>query len=195
MRKKRRCDSKTSNRDAANQLKSHRKLIAPTKEKKMSSTVSDIVVKTMDGKDKSLQEYAGKVLLIINVASYCGYTSQYAGLEALNQKYRDAGLRILAFPCNDFGSQEPGSNAEIVKFCTINYGVSFELFDKVHAKGSEQHPLYARLTSAVEPNDTVSWNFEKFLVSKQGEVVARFKSGVTPNSPELIAAIEKELAE
>ncbi len=160
----------------------------------MNNTVSDIAVKTMDGKEKQLKEYAGNVLLIINVASYCGYTSQYAGLEKLNQKYREAGLRILGFPCNDFGAQEPGSNAEIMKFCTINYGVSFEVFDKVHAKGAEQHPLYARLTSTAEPTGNVSWNFEKFLVSKQGEIVARFKSSVTPDSPELIAAIERELA-
>src|ERR687886_3007944 len=100
----------------------------------MSSTVSDIVVKTMDAKEKPLSEYAGKVLLIVNVASYCGYTTQYDGLEKLNQQYRDAGLRILAFPCNDFGAQEPGSNAEIVEFCTTNYAVNFELFQKVHAK-------------------------------------------------------------
>lgn len=160
----------------------------------MSNTVSDISVKTMDGKEKHLAEYAGNVLLIVNVASYCGYTPQYAGLEALNQKYREAGLRILGFPCNDFGAQEPGSNAEIMQFCTTNYGVSFELFDKVHAKGSEQHPLYARLTSAVEPTGNVSWNFEKFLVSKQGEVVTRFKSSVKPDSPEVMTAIEQELA-
>jgi glutathione peroxidase len=160
----------------------------------MSNTVLDIAVKTIDGKDKQLSDYSGNVLLIVNVASFCGYTPQYDGLEKLNQQYRDAGLRILAFPCNDFGAQEPGSNAEIVEFCTTNYGVNFELFDKVHAKGSEQHPLYAQLTSAVEPTGDVAWNFEKFLVSKQGEVVARFKSGVKPDSPELIAAIEKELA-
>lgn len=160
----------------------------------MSNTVSDIAVKTMDGKDKPLSDYAGNVLLIINVASYCGYTPQYSGLEKLNQNYRDAGLRILAFPCNDFGAQEPGSNAEIVEFCTTNYGVNFELFDKVHAKGSEQHPLYSRLTSAAQPTGDVAWNFEKFLVSKHGEVVGRFKSSVKPDSPELIAAIERELA-
>lgn len=160
----------------------------------MSNTVSDITVKTIGGESKQLNEYAGNVVLIVNVASYCGYTPQYTGLEALNQKYREAGLRILAFPCNDFGAQEPGSNTEIVEFCTTNYGVSFELFDKVHAKGSEQHPLYERLTSAVEPTGNVAWNFEKFLVSKQGEVVARFKSSVKPDSPELIAAIERELA-
>lgn len=160
----------------------------------MSNTISDITVKTISGESKQLNEYAGNVVLIVNVASYCGYTPQYTGLEALNQKYREAGLRILAFPCNDFGAQEPGSNTEIEQFCTTNYGVSFELFDKVHAKGSEQHPLYERLTNAVEPAENVAWNFEKFLVSKQGEVVARFKSSVKPDSPELIAAIERELA-
>ncbi|HEY9599931.1 MAG TPA: glutathione peroxidase [Cyanophyceae cyanobacterium] len=160
----------------------------------MSNTVSDIAVKTMSGDQKQLSDYAGNVLLIVNVASYCGYTPQYSGLEKLNQKYRDSGLRILAFPCNDFGAQEPGTNAEITQFCTTNYAVSFELFDKVHAKGSQQHPLYERLTSAAQPTGDVAWNFEKFLVSKQGEVVARFKSSVKPDSPELIAAIERELA-
>lgn len=160
----------------------------------MSTTVSDITVKTIDGKEKQLNEYAGKVLLIVNVASYCGYTPQYSGLETLNQKYRDAGLRILGFPCNDFGAQEPGTNSEIAQFCETSYGVTFDLFDKVHAKGSEQHPLYAKLTEAVEPTGDVAWNFEKFLVNKQGEVVARFKSGVKPDSPELVSAIEQALA-
>ena len=160
----------------------------------MPSTISDIKVKTIAGEDKQLGEYAGKVLLIVNVASQCGYTPQYKGLEELNQKYSAAGLRVLAFPCNDFGAQEPGSNSEIVNFCTAKYGVSFELFDKVRAIGTQQHPLYAKLTSAVDPKGEVSWNFEKFLVSKQGEVVARFRSSVGPDSPEPIAAIEKELA-
>jgi glutathione peroxidase len=160
----------------------------------MPSTISDINVKTIAGADKQLGEYAGKVLLIVNVASQCGYTPQYKGLEELSQKYGAAGLSVLGFPCNDFGAQEPGTNAEIVNFCTTKYGVSFELFDKVSAKGSQQHPLYAKLTSAVDPKGEVSWNFEKFLVSKQGEVVARFRSSVGPDSPELIAAIERELA-
>lgn len=160
----------------------------------MSNQVSDIAVKTIDGKEKTLGEYAGNVLLIVNVASYCGYTPQYAGLEQLHQQYKGAGLRVLGFPCNDFGAQEPGSNDEIVQFCSRNYGVSFELFDKVHAKGSQQHPLYARLTSSVNPPGDVSWNFEKFLVGKNGEIVARFKSSVKPDSPELVGAIEKELA-
>ena len=161
----------------------------------MSNTISDVIVKTMDGNDRKLSEYIGKVLLIVNVASQCGYTSQYAGLEKLNQNYKEKGLKILAFPCNDFGGQEPGSNNEIMDFCTRNYGTTFELFDKLHAKGEEQHPLYAKLTSSIEPKGPIAWNFEKFLINKQGEVVARFKSSVKPNSPELIAAIERELVQ
>ncbi|BDA67284.1 glutathione peroxidase [Rivularia sp. IAM M-261] len=160
----------------------------------MSTTITDIAVKTIDGQEKNLSEYAGKVLLIVNVASYCGYTGQYSGLEQLNKKYRDAGLRILGFPSNDFGAQEPGTNQEIATFCDKNYGVTFDLFDKVHAKGSDKHPLYERLTSAIEPKGDVSWNFEKFVVDKNGQVVARFKSGTTPESPELIKIIERELA-
>jgi glutathione peroxidase len=160
----------------------------------MSANISDITVTTINGEEKHLSEYNGKVLLIVNVASYCGYTPQYEGLEKLNQEYEEAGLKILGFPCNDFGAQEPGSNEEIVQFCTSKYGVSFELFDKVQTKGPQEHPLYARLTNAVEPTGPVAWNFEKFLVNKQGEVVARFKSSVKPYSPELIATIESELA-
>ncbi|WP_071189538.1 glutathione peroxidase [Trichormus sp. NMC-1] len=160
----------------------------------MNGIIYDILVKTINGEDKQLNVYTGKVLLIVNVASYCGYTPQYGGLEKLNQKYRAAGLEILGFPCNDFGAQEPGTNAEIAQFCTSKFGVSFELFDKVHAKGSQQHPLYTQLTNAVEPKGAVSWNFEKFIISKQGEVVARFNSSVKPDSSELIAIIERELA-
>jgi glutathione peroxidase len=160
----------------------------------MGSTISDITVKTIKGEEKQMKEYGGNVLLIINVASYCGYTPQYSGLEKLNQKYGDKGLRILAFPCNDFGMQEPGTNEQIIQFCTTSYGVSFEMFDKVHAKGSDKHPLYDKLTTGVEPTGDVAWNFEKFLINKQGEIVSRYKSSVSPESPDLIAAIEKELA-
>ena len=160
----------------------------------MTNTISDLTVKTIEGSDRQLSDYAGNVLLIVNVASYCGYTPQYAGLEKLNQKYKNSGLRILGFPCNDFGAQEPGTNTEIINFCTKNYGVTFEILDKVHAVGNNQHPLYDRLTKAVNPPGNVSWNFEKFLVSKTGDRVARFRSSVKPDSPELIAAIEQELA-
>ncbi len=160
----------------------------------MSSTITDIQVTTIEGANKQLEEYSGNVLLIVNVASYCGYTHQYEGLEALNKKYFASGLRILGFPCNDYGMQEPGSSEEIQQFCTTKYGVGFEMFDKVHAIGSQQHPLYKRLTNSVDPRGDVSWNFEKFLIAKNGEIVARYRSGVTPESPELVMAIERELA-
>ena len=160
----------------------------------MSATVSDIAVQTINGADKKLSDYAGKVLLIVNVASQCGYTPQYSGLEELNKKYGDKGLAVLGFPCNDFGSQEPGTNAEIAQFCETQYGVTFDMFDKVHAKGGDKHPLYQTLTNAVEPKGDVAWNFEKFLINKQGEVVARYKSGVAPKDPQLIQDIEAELA-
>lgn len=160
----------------------------------MSNTISDITIKTNQGEDKQLSAYAGKVLLIVNVASYCGYTSQYKGLEELNQQYGELGLKVLGFPCNDFGAQEPGTNEEIAQFCDTKYGVTFELFDKLHAKGSQQHPLYEKLTQTVNPQGDVAWNFEKFLISKQGEIVARFTSSVAPDSSQLIQAIETELA-
>jgi len=159
-----------------------------------ANTVHDVVVKTASGEDKSLAKYAGKVLLIVNVASYCGYTPQYKGLEALSANYKDKGLEVLGFPCNDFGAQEPGSLDEIKKFCESLYGVNFELFDKVCAKGENKHPLYEKLTQLSSTNEDVAWNFEKFLINKKGQVVGRFKSNVPPDSPELIAAIEKELA-
>ncbi len=158
------------------------------------SNISDITVKNIKGKEEKFADYQGKVLLIVNVASFCGYTPQYKGLEQLNQDYKDKGLQVLGFPCNDFGAQEPGTNEEITTFCETNYGVTFDLMDKVHAKGSEQHPLYKTLTNSVEPKGDVAWNFEKFLIGKQGEVVARFPSAVTPDSSELIQAIETELA-
>ena len=160
----------------------------------MSATVSDIAVKTIDGKEIKLADYAGKVLLIVNVASQCGYTPQYSGLEELNKKYGSQGLAVLGFPCNDFGAQEPGTNTEIAQFCETKFGVTFDMFDKVHAKGSSQHPLYQALTTSVEPQGDVAWNFEKFLVSKQGEIVARYKSGVAPSDSQLVSAIESELA-
>jgi glutathione peroxidase len=160
----------------------------------MPETITTITVKTIQGDEKPLKEYLGNVLLVVNVASYCGYTSQYSGLENLYQTYKDQGLRVLGFPCNDFGMQEPGTNPEIQKFCDRNYGVTFDLFEKVHAKGSSQHPLYAMLTRSVTPPGDVAWNFEKFLISKQGEIIRRFTSSVTPNAPELLSAIRQELS-
>ncbi|NJR37778.1 MAG: glutathione peroxidase [Leptolyngbyaceae cyanobacterium CSU_1_4] len=158
-------------------------------------SIANISVKTIDRQDQTLSNYLGKVLLIVNVASQCGYTPQYKGMEELYQKYQAQGFEILAFPCNDYGMQEPGSNEEIQQFCSTRYDISFPLFDKVHAKGSQQHPLYAELTQAVEPKGEVSWNFEKFLVNKKGEVVARYKSAIAPTDTALVTAIEKELAQ
>jgi glutathione peroxidase len=157
------------------------------------SAIANISVKTIDSQDKPLSDYLGKVLLIVNVASQCGYTPQYQGMEELYQKYQAQGFEILAFPCNDYGMQEPGSNAEIQKFCETRYGVTFPLFDKVHAKGAQQHPLYAELTQT-EPKGDVSWNFEKFLVNKKGEVVGRYKSAIALSDADLVGAIEQELA-
>lgn len=150
-------------------------------------------VLNIDGQDVSLSDYKGKVLMIVNVASFCGYTPQYEGLENIYKKYKDMGFEILAFPCNDFGAQEPGSNEEIKTFCTTRYSVTFPLFDKIKVLGNEKSPLYAKLIN-FPPAGDISWNFEKFLIDKNGNVVARFKSKVTPESEEITSAIEKELS-
>jgi glutathione peroxidase len=154
----------------------------------------DIPLKDIDGKPTSLKAYQGKVLLIVNVASKCGFTPQYKGLEAIHLKYQSRGFTVLGFPCNDFGAQEPGSNEQIKQFCTADYSVTFPMFDKLHVKGSEQHPLYAALTGkeAPFPGD-VGWNFGKFLIGKDGKIVKRFDSKVTPESAEVTAAVEEAL--
>ncbi len=154
------------------------------------SPIQDIPLKTILNEDTSLKAYDGKVLLIVNVASQCGYTPQYEGLEALWKKYKERGVVVLGFPCNDFGGQEPGTNGEIQQFCKVNYGVSFPLFDKVSIKGSTPHPLYKELIAKA---GDVGWNFTKFLIGKDGGVISRFDSDVEPADPALIAAIEKAL--
>ena len=155
-----------------------------------SINIENIKVRTMNGTEKNLSDYKGKVLLIVNVASKCGYTPQYEALEKIYEKYSPQGFEILAFPCNDFGAQEPGSNDEIVNFCTANYNVKFTLFDKVKVLGDEKIPLYEKLIKA-EPAGDISWNFEKFLVGKDGNVAGRYKSKIKPDSEELTSAIEK----
>ena len=155
----------------------------------MTISVADVSVTTAAGTSKSLGDYSGKVLLIVNVASRCGFTKQYAGLQALNEAYSDKGLAVLGFPCNDFGAQEPGTLNEIKSFCSTTYGADFELFEKVHAKGNTTEP-YTTLNKT-EPSGDVEWNFEKFLVGKDGAVIARYKSGVAPD--ELKPAIEAAL--
>ena len=130
-------------------------------------------------------------MLRVNVASRCGYTPQYAGLQDLYDRYRERGFVILGFPANDFGSQEPGTDAEIAKFCEKNYGVSFPMFSKIHVVGPEIHPLYARLASLPEPlGGAVAWNFEKVLIDRKGHAVARFRSAVAPGDPSLVRAVE-----
>lgn len=155
-------------------------------------TAHDFAAKTIDGRDKRLSDYAGRVLLVVNVASECGLTPQYAGLEALHQEYAGKGLSILGFPANEFGAQEPGTDAEIRAFCTKNYGVSFDMFSKVVVKGAGIHPLFAHLVAESGGQD-IAWNFGKFLVGKDGKLLARFEPKVEPSSAELRAAIEKAL--
>jgi len=158
----------------------------------MAINVTDVAVRDARGGERRLGDWAGQVLLIVNVASRCGFTRQYAGLQTLQDTYGPQGFAVLGFPCNDFGAQEPGTLPEIQQFCSTTYGASFELFDKVHATGAKSEP-YRTLTQ-VEPAGDVAWNFEKFLVGRDGTVLARFKSGVAPDASELISAIEAALA-
>lgn len=181
----------------------------------MSTAIQNIPLKTIAGADASLGDYAGKVLLIVNVASKCGLTPQYDGLTNLYARYRDAGLVVMGFPANDFGAQEPGADAEIATFCTTNFGVDFPMFSKIAVTGEDIHPLYRELTSAdvavtgdadsfreklkgygVSPNPApaILWNFEKFVVGRGGDIVARFAPSTAPDDPALIATIEAELA-
>ena len=169
--------------------------VHPPKIEKGSDNIRGIIVKDMDGKDVNLSDYKGKVLLIVNVASKCGNTPQYAGLEKLYEKYKSQGFEILGFPCNDFGGQEPGTNAEIKKFCTSTYNVSFKLFNKIKVLGKNRAPLYNRLiNNSVTKTGDVKWNFEKFLIDRNGNIVARFGNKVQPESEGVVSAIEKELA-
>ena len=154
----------------------------------------EIPLKDINGKETSLGAYKGKVLLVINVASKCGLTPQYKALESVHQKYKDKGFAVLGFPCNDFGSQEPGSNEEIKEFCSTKYNVTFPMFDKLHVKGPEQHPLYAALTGKDSPYPgEIKWNFGKFLIGKDGKILKRFEPKVAPDSPEVTEAIEAAL--
>ena len=154
-----------------------------------------IPLKDIKGKDTSLKAYEGKVLLVVNVASKCGYTKQYSGLEAVHRKYSEKGFSVLGFPCNDFGAQEPGTNEEIQSFCKSTYDVTFPLFDKIHVKGPNQHPLYAALSGKNSPfPGDVKWNFAKFLIGRDGSIIKRWDSGTKPDSKEVADAIEAALA-
>jgi len=150
-------------------------------------------VKTIDGQDRPIADYRGKVLLIVNVASYCGYTPQYEGLEKIYKKYKSKGLRILAFPANEFAKEEPGTDPEIKEFCRSNYHVSFDLFSKIVAKGKPIHPLYQYLTTQTDFKGEIRWNFDKFLADRKGDVAARFEPATEPDDPQLTGKIEELL--
>jgi glutathione peroxidase len=163
---------------------------------KLAGMKYDISLKTLDGQPTSLEEYRGKALLIVNVASKCGLTPQYSGLQALHEKYASRGLAVLGFPCNQFGAQEPGTPDQIQEFCSTSYGVTFPLFEKIAVNGAERHPLYGELTKVADGEGKagdIQWNFEKFLVSPQGEV-QRFRPKTAPDDPAFVKALEKALA-
>ena len=161
------------------------------------ATAHDFTATTIDGTAQPLRDYAGRALLIVNVASQCGLTPQYAGLQQLHERFAARGLAVLGFPCNQFGSQEPGSEGQIKTFCETRFGVTFPMFAKVEVNGAGRHPLYGYLTAqATQPDGPgdVTWNFAKFLVGRDGAVLARFSPTVAPDAPELIAAIEQATA-
>ncbi|HMK12094.1 MAG TPA: glutathione peroxidase [Acidimicrobiales bacterium] len=160
------------------------------------ASLYDIPISTLQGDPSSLREHKGKVLLLVNVASRCGLTPQYAGLEQLHERYGGRGFAVLGFPCNQFGAQEPGSADEIATFCSTTYGVTFPLFEKIEVNGSDRHGIYDALTKTADAEGytgDIRWNFEKFLVSPDGAVIARFSPIVTPEAPELVDAIEAAL--
>jgi len=163
---------------------------------KAAGGILDFTMKSIDGTNVPLSKYKGKVLLVVNVASECGYTPQYKGLEVVFRKYRNRGLAVLGFPANNFGEQEPGSDVEIKSFCQSNYGVTFDLFSKISVKGEDQHPLYRFITSTkANPRfgGEIRWNFQKYLVNREGVITGKFSSSVPPESPELLRAIEEAL--
>jgi glutathione peroxidase len=160
-----------------------------------ADSIYDASLKDIDGNSTTLKPYEGKVLLIVNVASRCGYTPQYTALEALYSKYKGQGLVVLGFPCNQFNGQEPGTDAEIKQFCSSKYGVTFPLFDKIEVNGDNRHPLYVLLAGKNSPvAGNIRWNFTKFLIDRHGNILKRFESKVKPDSAEVTAAVEAALA-
>jgi glutathione peroxidase len=156
-----------------------------------SFTLEDIAGKPVD-----LGSYKGKVLLVVNVASQCGYTKQYQNMVALHERFKDRGLLVLGFPANNFGQQEPGTNAEVAEFCSTRFAVSFPMFSKISVKGADQHPFFGFLTSAANPDFSgdIEWNFEKALIGKDGQLLRRFRSAAVPDGPEISAAVEQALS-
>lgn len=160
-----------------------------------SANVSEFTIKDINLKQVKLSKYNGIVIMIVNVASKCGFTSQYKGLQDIYDKYKDQGFEVLGFPCNDFGAQEPGTNDEIKNFCSLNYEVTFPMFDKVYVKGDEKAPLFNLLTNnSVTGKSAIKWNFEKFIIDKEGNIVDRFRSVTKPDSKKITSLIERELS-
>jgi len=164
--------------------------LAPAETKGESMTFHSFTMKTIDGHEKSLAAFKGKAVLVVNTASRCGYTPQYAKMEELFEKYKDRGLVVVAFPSNDFGAQEPGTDAEIKQFCSTKYRTTFDIFSKIKVKGDGAHPLYKHLTATPGATGDIKWNFTKFLVDGDGKVVARFDSKVDPMSEEVRTKLE-----
>lgn len=162
---------------------------------KKAESLHEFKMKRIDGKEESLSKYKGKVVLAVNVASKCGLTPQYEALEATYEKYKDKGFVVLGFPANQFNGQEPGTDAEIAEFCKSTYDVKFPMFSKIVVKGEETHPLYQWLLSQTDNHNDIEWNFAKFLIGKDGKVIARYAPRTVPDDKEIIAAIEKALAE
>jgi glutathione peroxidase len=164
---------------------------------KQSASALDFKAKSIDGKDVNLSDYKGKVVLMVNTASKCGLTPQYKGLQALYDKYKDQGLVVIGFPANNFGGQEPGTEAEIKEFCSTKYNVTFPMMSKISVKGDDKHPLYQYLTEGKAGEDfkgDIEWNFAKFLVDRNGNVMARFSARTTPDAPQVTETVEKALA-
>ena len=159
-----------------------------------TTSLYDFTMDDIDGKPVNLGDYKGKVLLVVNTASLCGNTPQYTDLESIYEQYRDKGFEVLAFPANNFGQQEPGSNAEIKGFCLTKYSVSFPLFSKISVKGSDKHPLYRYLTEQSPFPGEVEWNFQKYLVDRSGKIVARYHHRTKPLAPEIVQDVERVLA-
>ena len=159
----------------------------------MPQSLHEITVSDIDGHELSLAKHAGKVLFIVNVASRCGFTSHYTGLQELHERYHKRGLVVCGFPCNDFGGQEPGTEDEVKKFCTLNYGVTFPMFAKVHVRGTEIHPLFSQLVKHPRHGGSVKWNFSKFLINGEGEVQDRFAPFTKPTASRVTKAIERLL--
>ncbi len=169
-------------------------LVMQTLASTAADPIYDIKLKDIDGKDTTLAAYKGKAILIVNVASQCGYTKQYSSMEAAWQKFKDKGFVVLGFPCNQFGKQEPGTNGEIKEFCSSKFSVTFPLFDKIEVNGTNRHALYVALAGKDSPfPGDIKWNFNKFLIGKDGKILQRFDSKVTPDSEEMTRAIESAL--